>query len=142
MLNNNHRSLREERDELRAKFTSWLEVILTNAQKKYIKASARRIETVPLDDEMLFYVEDPQNPFDCIEISENDFDFQEVRLATAFQELPLMRKEILRLMFVEELTTSEIAARLNISEAYVRQQKSRAFRKLRSALDEGDDGDD
>ncbi len=132
----------ETKDEIRAKFTIWLDVVLSNAQKKYIKTYANRLDEVPLDDAMLSVLEDPQDPYEDIGKPKNDFDFQEARLAKAFQQLPVMRKEVLRLMFVEELSAKEIAARLNISEEYVRQQKSRAFRKLRSALDEGGDSDD
>ncbi len=129
----------ENNDELRGKFTRWLDVVLSRAKKKYIKANEKHFEEVSFDDDVLCATMDPHDPYEDIGKTNNEFDFQEARLAKAFQELPLMRKEVLRLMFVEELSTKEIAARLNISEEYVRQQKSRAFRKLRASLSEGGD---
>lgn len=74
-----------------------------------------------------------------VESSQEAFDFEEEKLAQAFSALPLMRREVLRLLFVEELTPGEIAAKLHCSMNYVHKQKSRALQKLRAALTDGDD---
>lgn len=142
MAYHNCQFFNEGPDELRGKFTSWLDTVLPRAQNKYINASAKHPKVVSLSEEMLDIIADPINPYEALERPKNAFDFQEARLAAAFQELPLMRKEVLRLMFVEEMPTKEIAARLHISEEYVRQQKHRAFQKLRNSLAEGGDSPD
>lgn len=50
-----------------------------------------------------------------------------------------MRREVLRLLFVEEKTPKEISALLHCSESYVYLQKSRALKKLRDVLLGGED---
>lgn len=84
-------------------------------------------------------LEDPNDCFLRVESSQDTFDFEEEKLAQAFSALPLMRREVLRLLFVEEKTPDEIAKQLHCSLNYVHKQKSRALQKLRAALMEGDD---
>jgi len=79
----------------------------------------------------------PHNPYVRIERSSNSFDFEEERLAKAFYELPLMRREVLRMLFVLEMTPEEISQKLRCSIDYVYKQKHRALKKLRSLLEEG-----
>jgi sigma-70, region 4 len=67
-------------------------------------------------------------------VSPDSFDFEEQRLAEAFRELPLMRRRILEMLFVEELTPSEIAAKLHCSVQHVYNQRSLAIKRLRERL--------
>ena len=62
------------------------------------------------------------------------FDFEEERLAKAFYELPLMKRKILEMLFVEEIKPEEIAKKLNCSSQYVYNQKFRAIKTLREQL--------
>ena len=71
-----------------------------------------------------------------VEKDPDAFNFEEERLAKAFYELPLMRREVLRLLFVCELTPEEISHRLHCSVNFVHLQKSRALKKLRDAMEE------
>lgn len=111
-----------EQDFLRARFTSWLDTILYHAKLRYLYNERQKIETVSLDTIPADLVPDSNDYFDQTERSHTDFDFEEERLAKAFYELPLMRREVLRLIFVEEKSNKEIAARLHCSEEYVRLQ--------------------
>lgn len=123
-------------DELRARFTTWLSSTLKNARNMYYRSQKNKLETISFDelpDELQI---DPLNPFDRIERSYDAFDFEEEKLARAFYELPLMRREVLRLLFVCELTPDEISRRLHCSVNFVHLQKSRALKKLRSVLEE------
>ena len=67
-------------------------------------------------------------------VSPDSFDFEEQRLAEAFRELPLMRRRILEMLFVEDLTPSEIAAKLHCSVQHVYNQRSLAIKRLRERL--------
>lgn len=67
-------------------------------------------------------------------VTPDSFDFEEQRLAEAFRELPLMRRRILEMLFVEELTPSEIAAKLHCSVQHVYNQRSLAIKRLRERL--------
>jgi RNA polymerase sigma factor (sigma-70 family) len=68
---------------------------------------------------------------------EDDFCFEEERLAKAYAELPLLRKQILKLMYVDELEVKEIARLLNCSAQYVSNQKQKGLRHLRKCMMEG-----
>jgi len=131
-----------ERELLRARFTLWLNSLLA-------RNSARRRrnmdDEIPEDMEVFSmdafpddYFPDTKNPYEVVERSSSDFDFEEQRLERAFSDLPVMRKEVLRLLFVEQRTPKEIAEQLHCSVQFVSVQKRRALAKLRKVLTEGD----
>ena len=130
------RNNKSEKDELRARFTSWLNVTLRNATNMYYRSQKTQFETVPFEELPLEYRIDPTNPYERVERSADAFDFEEERLAKAFFELHLMRREVLRLLFVCEMTPEEISRRLHCSASYVRKQKFYALKKLRELLEE------
>ena len=86
-------------------------------------------------------VPDPVDHFTVVERSRTDFEFEETRLAQAFAELPLMRREVLRLLFVEMRDPAEISEILHCSVNYVHLQKSRALKRLREQLSKPGVGD-
>lgn len=135
MANNNNR----EKDLLRAKFTSWLSTTLVRARADYIDRLARQPLEVSLDSIPANLIADPKNPYEAVERNGSNFEFEEARLANAFAELPLMRREVLRLLFVEMKDPDEISAILHCSTQYVNLQKFRALKRLRELLMEGGD---
>lgn len=128
------------RDVLRARFTVWLDTTLARASARYRDQMkdplSENNEVFSLDEVPEDYLPDPRDPYAHIEIGIRDFAFEEERLSRAFSELPLMRKEVLRLLFVEQLTPREIAERLHCSKDFVSVQKTRALAKLRQLLEE------
>ena len=145
-MNNNNRkpipSEDEDRDELRARFTGWLDTMLYRAKLKYIDKHRQAYEVVSLDEIPAELIEDPVDYYAKVEQSNKDFDFEEGKLSRVFSELPLMRREVLRLLFAEEKTPEEISYQLHCSVNYVHLQKSRALNKLRAQLMEGGDSHD
>lgn len=128
-----------EKDELRARFTKWLETTVYRARLKYLERQKQKIETVSLEElpenmlpvsDKLFYDE----------VSQSAFDFEEERLARAFANLPMKRQQILTMLFVEERKPEEIAKILNCSPQHVYDQRYQALKKLRMALSKGSDG--
>lgn len=126
-----------ERDELRGRFTRFMEVMVKRARLNYLEKMRRQPITVPLDDvpETLL-ADDTAFPTDV----SGDFDFEEERLANAFSQLPLMRQKILIMLFAEELAPKEIARRMNCSVNHVYNQRSLAIKRLRQLLEEGGEG--
>ena len=121
-----------ERDELRGRFTRFMEVLVKHARINYVHMPTIPLETVPehlaAKEEMYFSG------------SQEAFEFEEEKLANAFAHLSLMRREILTLLFVQEMKPSDIADRLHCSVQYVYNQKSLALKKLRQLLQkEGDE---
>ena len=136
-----HDSFDPERDVLRARFTVWLDTTFSRASTRYRKQMqdklAENAEVLSLDEVPEDYLSDSRDPYWYMENAAPDFMFEEERLADAFAKLPLMRKEVLRLLFVEQMKPREIAERLHCSEAFVSVQKMRAIHKLRLLLGEG-----
>lgn len=131
----------QNRDELRARFTGWLETMVYRARLNYIRKISRQIETIPIEEvaESSLISSSSEQEW-CRNLSAQDaFDFEEEKLARAFAELPLMRQRILTMLFVEEKKPEEIAAKLNCSIQHVYNQRSLALKKLRTMLAEGGD---
>ena len=139
MVSDNDRKYRRENDLLRARFTMWLNTTLIHARQRFLEKNTQRLILIPLDEALAESLADSNDCFMRVESSQEAFDFEEEKLAQAFSALPLMRREVLRLLFVEKLTPGEIAAKLHCSMNYVHKQKSRALQKLRAALTDGDD---
>lgn len=126
-----------ERDELRGRFTRFLERLVSNAQIDYLRKMEDRFPVISIDDipEELFAEEEPLSYG-----KGTAFDFEEEKLARAFSGLPLMRQQILTMLFVEEWKPAQIAKHLNCSVQYVYNQRFLAIKKLRQLLREEGDG--
>lgn len=126
----------DEPDILRARFTTWLEKLIKNARIDYLRQFKNIPEIISIND--LFENEQLVGDSDVtISDSKAAFDFEEERLAKAFYELPLMKRRILEMLFVEDIKPEEIAKRLNCSAQYVYNQRLRAIKKLREQLSKG-----
>ena len=126
----NHGQEPLERDALKAKFTRWLETVIKRARIDYL----RKYEDHP---EIISYEDIPEA--ERIAPSLEDQWDEEERLAKAFMELPLKRRQVMELLFLEGMSEAETARRLNCSLQYVRNQRCIALKKLRSRLMEGGD---
>ena len=119
------------KDELRGRFTRWIVITAQNAQKNYLRIEGKRPKTISID-EIELPITDTLLP--KIETVSGSFDFAEQQLADAFRELPLMRRRILELLFVDELSPAEIAQKLHCSVQHVYNQRSLAIKRLRERL--------
>lgn len=124
-------------DPLRGRFTRFMEILVKRARINYLEKLRRFPEMISIDDvpESALAIEDRLILSDCT----SDFNFEEDRLSDAFMSLPSVRQRILTLLFVENLSPGEIAARLGCSVGHVYNQKSIALKKLRELLAEGGD---
>ena len=133
-----HRQEYPERDELRAKFTRWLETVIKRAKIDYLRKYENRPETISYEDipekELIDLAQRELWPSSTR--MQTPYDFEEERLTKAFMELPL---KVMELLFLADLSETETAKRLNCSLQYVRNQRCIALKKLRSRLMEGGD---
>lgn len=135
-----YRQNADNRDELRAEFTAWLDTLIRRAKIDYLRRITVPVEMVSLDD--LHEENIPVSEDEWMRhllLQEDDFNFEEEKLANAYAELPLLRKRILKLLFVDDLKVKEIAKMLNCSASYVSDQKRKALNALRKKLCEGGD---
>ena len=130
-----------ERDELRAKFTAWLETVVKRAKLDYVRKLSRQPDYISIDEipESFLVTENSEDEWLRKFREPTQYDFEEERLAKAFMELPLKRRRVMELLFFEDISEAEIAKRLNCSIQYVRNQRCIALKKLRSRLLEGGD---
>ncbi len=123
---------------IRACFTKWLEQLLSWTRQKYIRTLKRQLDTVSLD-HLLENGFHPVTPSPEQLFSSNEaFLFEEQRLALAYQEIPLKRRKILEMLFIQQLSPELIAEKLNCTVQHVYNQRSKALRHLRQNLKEGE----
>ena len=127
-------SYQNREDDLRARFTSWISVIVWRARRDYFKAQKGRFREIPIE-------EIDEIPDDTgFEILERDeFIFADMNLAAQFQELPMCQQQVLALRFAKGLSPSEIAEVIGCNSRRVSQQLYRALTRLRHGLDQRDD---
>lgn len=130
----------QERDELRARFTKWMEVTIYRARLNYIKAQSRHLTTMSLEDAQKdqLYSREAETPWMQNIGAEDSFDFEEESLAAAFSRLSAVKREIITMLFLLNMTPHEIADKLGCTVQYVYKQKSLALKRLRDLLKGGD----
>lgn len=133
-----------EKDELRARFTGWLEVTLYRAKLNYLKKQERERNTIYVEvlPEKLLVEENPERKWVHRLTEQNGFDFEEERLERAFRSLTRQRQRVLTMLFVEEKTPEEIARQLGCSQQNVYKQRSQALAALRNMLEKGGEGNE
>ena len=131
-----------EKDELRARFTGWLEVTLYRAKLNYLKKQDRERNTIYVEalPEELLVEENLESKWVHRLTEQNGFDFEEEKLERAFQDLTQQRQRILIMLFLEEKTPEEIARQLGCSQQNVYKQRSKALAALRNMLEKGGEG--
>ena len=125
----------EEKDELRARFTRWLEVTLQRARIDYVRKLEREKKMVYVEQLPEEYLVEEQAESKWIHSFTGEFDFEEEQLAHAFYGLTILRQKILTMLFVEEKSPKEIAVQLGCSVRHVYKQRSLALGKLREMLE-------
>ena len=119
---------------LRARFTAWLESLMSNTRKNYIdkiKKEPKMVDVDSVPDIVLSY----EDQYDLQMFSGQDsFSFEEEKLSLAFREMQPRRQRIITLLFAQQLPAEEVAKRLNCSIQYVYNQKSIALKLLREKL--------
>ena len=136
----NHQQHAQEHDELRARFTAWLETLVYRCRAKYLSREYSRPRTVSLED--LSESELPTQDFtENIQWESDPFSFEEDRLAAAFASLPIKRQQILTMLFVQQKKPEEISRLLNCSVQHVYDQRYQALKKLRLLLSEEDENE-
>ena len=119
-------------NEIRAMYTAYIGRVAGYARQEYLRTLSHRSQEIPLEElpeDTLSLVQDRPFP--------DEFEFAEDRLSQAANDLPLLRRQMLALAFVEQLSAPEIAERLGCSVNYVYKQKCLALRKMKDAMEDG-----
>lgn len=128
----------QEKDELRARFTAWLKTLLERAKIDYIRHEQLKPKTIALDMvENDLYVPEPEAA-----VTHDSFDFENEMLKAAFMRLSSSQKNILVLLFVEQLNADEAAQKLGCTVQHVYNLRSKAIIALRKELIGGENKDE
>ena len=134
----NYNSEHNGKDCLRGQFTVWLEKLVVRAKLDYIRSNRRYLDVVSIDelsDEVLSVCDEP------IREKSHNFEFEDERMEQAFRQLTPLRRQILTLLLVEEMTPEKVAAELGCSVDAVYNNRFRALKKLREVVGKGDMGE-
>lgn len=131
----------EERnhDELRARFTKWMEITLYRARYDYLRKH-KRLKNIALFPEITEsmiiagHIDNCEDVIDKAIYNETIFFYNE-SLEQAFNNLSKLQQDILVCIFVFEMTNKETARYLGCSVRQVYKQKERAFGILRKSME-------
>ncbi len=127
----------KNKDDLRYRFTAWMKVVVKRAKIDYIRRLKRHSYEIPIEDEQLtdklIY-----EPLKGCAFSNNEFEFDDERLATVFRKLSKQRQQILKLLFVRNMTPEDIATELQCSLQHVYNLRSLAIKELKNKFDNGE----
>ena len=119
-------------------FSAYVQRHVQGARLDFLQKAYRWRNEIPMGEREPCKHASISGPMEDI-LYENEFVFEEERLASAFQQLPERRKKLLEYLFIEDLTPKDVAARLGCSVDYVYHLKRYTLRTLRKALQEDQD---
>ena len=125
----------QENDELRYRFTAWMQVVVKRAKIDYIRRLKRLSSEVSIESKNIFCCLTYDN-FNEYSNHNAEFEFDNDKLSKAFMRLSPALRKVLEMLFIENLTPEEIAHKMNCSIQHIYNQRSMALRKLREYLGE------
>mgnify|MGYP002865428336 CR=1 FL=1 len=126
-----------EKDELRAKFTKWIEVSLYRSRVNYLKKKDLDRRVIYADKTWDYIPDNVDVEREILE--ETIFDFKSDILEDAFYKLSDLQKDILIMLFLRDMKPVDIAEKLNCSLPQIYKQKNKALSALRSQIMKGGD---
>lgn len=124
-----------DRDELRARFTKWMQVLAYRTRRKYLAARANRADTISLEGipEEFFRTDD----LSIVSVAEKDFEFEGEALEKAFACLSEKKRQVLTMLFVLQMDSEEAARELGCDVHNIYKHHSLALKQLRETLQGG-----
>ncbi len=113
------------------KFSAWLYTIALNNLRDYIDLSSVKLE-IDVEDFSKFSLQ----ATDAETQLEAKLDLERINLAA--QDLTAIQRDVLTMVEIDGIPLAETAQKLSISQDSVRQHLSRAKKKLRAAINEGE----
>ena len=120
----------KQKDRIRGEFTVWLEKLIVRTKLSYIRQHSKYLNIISIEDlsEEAFAI------FDETITYRDTFEFEDEKIERAFIKLPISRRRILIMLFLEELSPEEVAKRIGCSVNSVYLQRMRAIRELRKLI--------
>ena len=129
----NHQRCASEKDELRGRFTVWVELVCKTTRINYLKRRQRELQYVSweeLSEERHPYTTDEPTYMSQL----NGFLFESPIMERAYGKLPPIKRQILKWIYADNLSFEEIAARMGCSVGNVYNHHSAALKKMREEM--------
>lgn len=126
-------------DELRARFTTWMNITIYRARLAYLKKECSQIPTISLEEisESKLCVSDVQAFKNSPQL---DFEFENDWLESAYGSLSVERQMILRMLYIDQMKPGDIAVKLHCSTQHVYDQRYQSLKTLKKRLAKGGKG--
>ena len=119
-MNNSSFTVFDDDDKaLRWQFTAYLKIVTYHAKLDYIRKYVRKDTTMPIEntpESVLMYEQ-------TWRYGSSGFDFEDQKLAEVFSGLPQHRQRLLTLIFMQGLSSQEVASELKCSVKSVYNKK-------------------
>lgn len=127
--------MEQRKDVLKGKFTTWMEVVIKRAKIDYIRRQNRLSNEISIEDEGLVdkLIYESTTGIERVD----GFCFDNSRLAAVFKKLTPKRKQVLELLYVDNLEPEEVAEEMQCSLQHVYNLRSLAIKELKSKLSIG-----
>lgn len=122
--------MEQQNDDLRNRFTAWMQVVVKRAKIDYIRRLKKHANEISLDNNSVAQ----SLVCEMQESQTTDFDFDDEILAKVFEKLSLSKRHVLTLLFVHNYTPEEVAVELRCSIQHVYNQRSVALKELREHI--------
>ena len=124
------------KDELKARFTVWLEKVIYSAKIDYIRQSAKEPKQISLEDaerrNEIAYSQDIK--LEDYDISKGEYAFDNERIELAFSTLSKVARQVLLLLYVFDMTPDEVASELGCSVQNIYKVRAHAIANLKEML--------
>lgn len=128
-LSNSNNSTRNH-DELKARFTAWISVVVWRARRDYFRSQKQHFREIPIDE--IDEIPDDTG-FEVIE--KEEFIFGNYLLAEAFHRLPICQQQVLTLRIAKRLSPYEIAEVMGCDSARISRQLYNGLAALRREME-------
>ena len=119
-----------DRDDLRARFTAWISVVVWRARRDYFRTQKHRFREIPIEE-----IEDIPDDTGFEILEKDEFLFADEHLARAFLALPVCQQQVLTLRIAKGLSPTEIAGIMGCDSARISRQLYNGLAALRREME-------
>lgn len=117
--------------DLQKRFTIWMKKLVQNARIDYLRRTEKKVIEIPFTN---------LSERDRIKLAEksviyiDDSVFQNIKIEAIYKTLPIAQRNILWMLFVNQMNISEISACIGRSRQYIYNQKYLALKKMKEEM--------
>lgn len=127
----------EQENDVRNRFTAWMQLVVKRARIDYIRSLKRRRKEISLESDEIVSKLIYEHLDDSLRCSDG-FEFSDAIISVIVLNLPPKRRRVLELLFVHKMSPEEIAREMNCTVRHIYNQQSLALKELKEKLKKED----